>query len=160
NSKDALNKGLLWFHDITDLEITPMKINSERNVLWQEILLKQGNDMEDYFIREKMNANLFPCRNDFSNIYKHYETYQSKDLINFYNTWYRPEKMAIVLVGNISNMNVLEEQIIKRFSNIKNDSPSKFLADCRLSYLKGGNRFILLQKKSNNDKRTKESTEF
>lgn len=160
NSEDALNRGLLWFHDISDLDLTKEKINSERNVLWQEVLIRQGNDMEDFYLRKKMNAYLFPCQNDFSNYYDHNSSYRAQDLKNFYSTWYQPDQMAIVIVGNISDVDLLEEKIKTRFSDIENDRVFKPMRDCQLSYLKRNNRYILMNKGSYDEKTTKESIEF
>lgn len=44
---------------------------------------------------------------------------KAERLTSFYNTWYRPDLMAVVIVGDI-NVDDMEKEIIKRFSSLKN----------------------------------------
>jgi len=46
-------------------------------------------------------------------------------LRNFYATWYRPESMILVVVGDL-NPSVTEELILERFNDLKAHAPSQF----------------------------------
>lgn len=146
---DALETGLLWFHDITDLKLDKKDVDSERGPLRREIIYRQGAILDEFFLRNQLESSLYPCHNDFSNFFEHNKNFSYQALLDFYNTWYRPDRMAVVIVGNISDLEAIENKVIERFSKIKRDSPSKEWKDCRLKYLNQPHQFIHLQKKQN-----------
>ena len=43
----------------------------------------------------------------------------------FYKDWYRPELMALVVVGDFNNMDIVEQQIKNSFGNISNETPTR-----------------------------------
>jgi zinc protease len=52
-------------------------------------------------------------------------TFKASSLINFYKTWYRPNLMAVVVVGDMDPAEI-EKKIIRHFGSYKN--PSKLVA--------------------------------
>src|SRR5208283_2621832 len=52
----------------------------------------------------------------------------SAQFVDFYNTWYRPELMAVIVVGDIDGA-ALEKEVAERFSGIEARSPEPAPAD-------------------------------
>lgn len=51
------------------------------------------------------------------------ETFQREDITSFYESWYRPDLMAVIVVGDL-DVKLVEEKIKTHFSTLKNpDSP-------------------------------------
>ncbi|MDL5514010.1 insulinase family protein [Arenibacter sp. M-2] len=145
---DALDQGLLWFRDIADLDLDIGAIDRERGPLRQEAGFRAGNDINGFMLRKKMESGIFPCQKDFSGFYEHLENFKTTSLIQFYRDWYIPERMGLVIVGNINDIDSVAQKIIGRFSDIpaKKSRPSMEV-DCKYDYLRGPNRFVSLERK-------------
>lgn len=59
----------------------------------------------------------------------------------FYKNWYRPDRMGLIIIGNIQNINNLEQNIITLFSNISKPKSENEWFDFRSSYLSSSPRF-------------------
>lgn len=147
NRMDALDTGLLWFHDILDLELTAEKINSERGPLRQEVVFRNGSRLHELFNTKLMESKLFPCQQDFFNFFEHNQQFFAESLRAFYKDWYLPDRMAVVIVGDIADMTEMENKVKKRFSNISNQHSSKW-SDCRKDYLNYPDQFTLVERKA------------
>lgn len=143
----ALDAGLLWFLNIFDLELTDRKIDYERGPLRQEVIYRTGDNLETAFKEREINS-ICPCNSDYSNFFEHNKDFPSDSLIDFYRTWYHPDRAAVVLVGDINNMDRIENRIKKQFSVLNGNQTSQKWTDCGLKYLKGKNHFITLNQSS------------
>lgn len=126
NNKDAIHTALLWFNDIAQgLKLTDEDIENERGVLVQEVNLRV-QDLPEFLLKDKVRSKIIPCSNP-SNIHtnKHVQ-FSAKEIRDFYKAWYRPDLMAIGIIGNIENPMQLKKQIEKEFGTIpvsKNKTP-------------------------------------
>src|SRR5690606_5258448 len=77
NNKYALDTGLLWFHDISNLVLTAIKIDTERGPLRQEVTYKLGSMMQSWFTKTRMESQLFPFELDYSNFFDHNQNFSS-----------------------------------------------------------------------------------
>src|SRR5690606_12280945 len=152
NNLNAFDSGLLWFRDVADLKLTNEAIDNERGVMRQEAVYKVGSRLDEFFLETKLLSKLFPCKKDLSQFFEHNMNFSSQSLIDFYNTWYRPERMGVVIAGEIKNIDKLEKRIKKQFSNIpvKKASITESL-DCRLKWMDSSNRFVSLTRKQKNN---------
>ncbi|MCK6603931.1 MAG: insulinase family protein [Ignavibacteriaceae bacterium] len=103
DSLEILKKGFLilsdWAHNVT---FDPAEIDKERGVVIEEWRLGRGaeariNDKQIPVIFHKSRyAERLPIGTKES-----LETFKHERLTDFYKTWYRPELMAVVVVGDI-----------------------------------------------------------
>src|SRR5690606_35888974 len=105
---DAMRTGLLWFRDISNLQLTNEKIETERGPLRQEAIYKLGSKIQRWYTKSNMESQLFPFKLDYSDFFDHNQNFSSDSLKAFYKKWYRPDQMALVIVGNINNIDVIE----------------------------------------------------
>lgn len=102
------------------------EIEKERGVVLEESRLGKGADerMRKVYFPRLFNgskyANRLPIGKD--DVLK---TFKPQDLINFYKTWYRPNNMAVAVVGDIDPAEV-KKMIEKHFGTYKN--PAKATA--------------------------------
>ncbi|MEZ4908830.1 MAG: insulinase family protein [Saprospiraceae bacterium] len=121
-----LDTGLLVMYDWAGhATLDPEEIDKERGVViseWRTRLSPQQRMMEEYFpvlYMDSKYAKRLPIGNpeliknvDYSTIKR------------FYNDWYRPDLMALVVVGDI-NIDSMEQKVIKLFSTIEKPSTTK-----------------------------------
>ncbi|MFD2790530.1 hypothetical protein KCTC52924_02949 [Arenibacter antarcticus] len=161
NNNDALDMGLQWFRDISDLKLTTTAINGEKGVLRQEIMYGVGHRLDEFFLEKKLQSKLFPCNQDYSNLLEHNISFSPQSLIEFYKKWYRPDRMGLIITGNIKDMDAVENHVKERFSNIPIvKPPPQINTDCRLNYLQGPSRFVALGRKQNGNDMDKKSVEI
>ncbi len=120
DSMDVFKKGFQiledWAHNIS---FDPTEINKERGVVIEEWRLGQGAE-------ERMRAKYFPVILKGSQYAvrlpigtkKNLETFTHQTLVDFYKTWYRPDLMAVVVVGDV-NVSEVEELIRQHFAHLK-----------------------------------------
>jgi len=123
---DNLNKGFQiledWAHQISNLT---EDVNGERNIILEES--RTGKGAEDRMFRKmypkllagSKYADRLPIGMD--SIIKNF----NPDAIRrFYQDWYRPDLMAVIVVGDIDPTKA-EELIKKHFANIKNPTTER-----------------------------------
>lgn len=118
--KELIDKGLLILSDwASGMTLEQEEIDKERGVILEEIRQRKDSTQrmrEKYFSRIYPGtpyANRFPGgRNEII------QTFNRKSLVDFYETWYRPDLMAIVVVGDI-DVNEIEAKIKAQFSSLK-----------------------------------------
>lgn len=117
----ALQLGLLWLYDIAggDLSMQEKDIQAVRGELKQETLLRQGTETKSYFAVSRLESKLFPCHKDDTGYFKFLRNFPSDSLRAFYRKNYRPESMAIALVGNFDDLAQVEEKLTQKFATIK-----------------------------------------
>lgn len=145
----AIETGLLWFRDIAGgaLHFKEEEIDTERGVLIQELIKRSGDNVQKSITRSLIRSELFPCRLGYSNYIKHHETFPSGRLKQFYKDWYRPDLMAIVIVGNIENVAALEKQIISQFSDINPIDNPRESTDCDALFFSLAPQFTIMEDK-------------
>ena len=118
--KDALTAGFQFFQDIAkNLKINKKDVDNERGPLRQEMVFRQGGNMDSYFFKTKLESLLFPCLNNYSDFFEHNNNFSWKSLHDYYKKWYRPDLMAVVVIGKIEKINDIENQIQNYFSSLK-----------------------------------------
>lgn len=144
---EGLNSGLLFFRDIaTDLRLTNEDIATERGPLRQELIYRQGGNLNEYFAQTKLDSKLFPCSNDHTNFFEHNKYFSKESLVEFYKHWYRPDLMALIIVGNVENMDEIEEKIKSNFSDIKRPTNLIETTDCESDYFSRPKQFVLIER--------------
>ena len=116
----ALEKGFQiledWAHNVT---FDPAEIEKERGVVIEEWRLGQGAEerMRDKYFPVLFRGSQYAVRLPIGTK-TNLETFKHTDLTRFYQTYYRPELMAVVAVGDFDKNRV--EQLIKtHFGGIK-----------------------------------------
>src|SRR5690606_29714591 len=130
-------------HDISNLELTTVKIDRERGAIRQEATSKMGSNLEEWFTKSRMESHLFPFKLDNSNFFEHIQNFSSDSLKMFYKQWYQPDRMGLVIVGDISDIDIVESAIRSRFSDLKGHS--KPWTDTRKQYLERPNQFVAIE---------------
>ncbi|MFV0421045.1 M16 family metallopeptidase [Oleidesulfovibrio sp.] len=114
-----LNKGLLFMRDVADgLSILPEEVEKERGVILSE---KAARDSEQYRAGQRRRQQLFAGTrfvNDVIGTEEVIRTASAETLRGFYDAWYRPELMVLVVVGNIDPVTV-EKDIKTLFGDFK-----------------------------------------
>ncbi len=120
DSAEIVRKGLQiledWAHNIL---LQDDEIDKERGVVLEEWRLGQGPDQrmrEEYvpvLFQNSRYAERLPIGKK-----EVLENFSYETIREFYNTWYRPDLMAVVAVGDI-DVDEMEKMIKKQFSKIK-----------------------------------------
>ena len=96
------------------------EINKERGVVLEESRLSKNatERMMKVFFPKLFNGSFYAQRLPIGKD-SILETFKPESLKRFYKTWYRPDLMAVVVVGDIDPA-LAEKEIIKHFSQFKN----------------------------------------
>ncbi len=120
DKQEIFNKGLLvledWAHNVS---FEPEEIDKERGVILEERRLGLGAS-------ERMREQWFPIILKNSRYAKRLpigkkeviEKCPYKEITEFYNTWYRPDLMAVIVVGDI-DVDKVEKQVKEHFNKLK-----------------------------------------
>ncbi len=95
-------------------------INKERRVVLEESRLGKGANerMSKKYYPALFNGSMYASRIPIG-VDSIIQNFDAKSLISFYKTWYRPDLMAVIVVGDIDPA-FAEKEIIKHFSQLKN----------------------------------------
>ncbi|MES1167027.1 MAG: pitrilysin family protein, partial [Pseudomonadota bacterium] len=131
DTKDAtVAEGLQVFADYGGgLLLLDKMVDKERGIILSE---KRTRDSVEYRTFEAqfnfvLGSTLFPHRMPIGQ-QEIIEKADRTPFLDFYNTWYRPERMAVVVVGDIDPANV-EKLISTAFSGITDRAPARPLPD-------------------------------
>ena len=121
DNPDKLEKGFQIIEDWAfNANLTPEEIDKERGVVLEEYRLGLGADkrMQDKYIPKMMYnsqyANRLPIgKKDIL------ENFKYDKITSFYKDWYRPDLMAVVIVGDI-DVAEMEKKVIAHFGSYKN----------------------------------------
>ncbi|MEZ5025149.1 MAG: insulinase family protein [Chitinophagales bacterium] len=126
DKKEILDKGLLVLEDWAGgLTFDTTEINKERGVVFSEWRsgLGASQRMRDKYLPKlfynSRYAERLPIGDTAIILHAPYER-----LISFYKTWYRPDLMSVIVVGDI-NVDSMEMEIKQRFSKLKNPTNEK-----------------------------------
>ncbi len=121
-----LDKGFLVLEDwSSNLVFDPEEINKERGVVLEEFRLGLGAQkrmMENYLpvvFKESRYAERLPIgKKDIL------ENFEPETLVNFYRSWYRPDLMSVIVVGDIDAQHA-ERKIEEHFKKLVNPPDPK-----------------------------------
>ncbi|QLE01992.1 insulinase family protein [Galbibacter sp. BG1] len=149
NNGAVLDIALLWFSDIaTGLRFTDEYTDQVKGELVEEFLIKSGEQLSESFATSSLEAELFPGRNSNINFFEHHKNYGPKELQKFYNDWYRPDLMAISVVGNIKDIDAMERRLKDRFSKIQLPLDPKTVPNSDADYYMRPPQFAIVERKT------------
>ncbi len=126
DNPEKLEKGFQIIEDWAfNANLTPEEIDKERGVVLEEYRLGLGADkrMEDRYIPKMMYNSQYANRLPIGKK-EILENFTYDKLINYYKDWYRPNLMAVVVVGDI-DVAEMEKKIIAHFESYKNPANEK-----------------------------------
>ncbi len=118
--KDLLDKGLLIMRDwASAITLDPEEVKKEQGVVLEELRLGKGAAQRisektlPYLLYGSQYAKRLPIGKK-----ELLENVNHKALVDFYEDWYRPDLMALVVVGDV-NVDEIEAKIKQSFSDIR-----------------------------------------
>lgn len=152
-NEEALDLGLLWFRDIsTGLKLKEAEIDQVRKELRQEFLDAVGDDLNGHSAVSRMYSELVPCVQDEADFLEHHEQFDPVVLRRFYRNWYRPDLLALSVVGNIKDLDEVERKIRDTFSGILPTPYPVEKKNCDSLYLNGPPRFVKIEREKDPSK--------
>ncbi len=118
--KELVDKGLLVLNEwASEITLDPEEIQKERGVVLEEFRLGTGAEqrMRDRYFPKIFKGSAYAERLPIGHK-DVLEKFEPKLLTDFYEDWYRPDLMAIVVVGSL-DVDEMEKKIKANFSNIK-----------------------------------------
>jgi zinc protease len=121
NKDDVVDKAFLvledWAHNVT---FDPKEIEGERGVITEEWRLGQGADqrLRDKFFPVLFYNSQYAQRLPIGKI-DIIKNFKPAQITRFYHDWYRPDLMAVVVVGDI-DLDKYEQLIKNHFAGIQN----------------------------------------
>jgi zinc protease len=118
-----------WAHNST---LTEKDIDEERGVVLEELRLRQGAQerLQKVTLPKVMFGSRYPERLPIGTK-DNIESFSYEALRQFYTTWYRPDLMALIAVGDL-DVQIIEDKIISHFSGLKATKPLKPRPDYEL----------------------------
>lgn len=143
-NSEALGKGLLFFQDIVSGKIKFEKkdIQGERGAIFEEYLMGEG---PKWYKEWKTLSLLSHCSKNIRRpeAYHHYiNTFKVAPLKRFYQDWYRPDLMAISMIGEVKEVEAVEKEIIETFSKIPLPQKQRKGNQCEQEYLSRPHQFV------------------
>ncbi|RAV27715.1 M16 family metallopeptidase [Sinomicrobium soli] len=146
-NQELLDSLLLWFRDISDLDISPSDVRKEANILKQEFKRVTRKPSSSYFFAEyKRRSIVFPCLNEVLNDFSDFfDNISSEGVTKFYQKWYRPDLMGLAVIGNIKKTEIIERKVRNTFSDIPLPSSPLPINICTESYLNSSSNFGIVE---------------
>jgi zinc protease len=123
-----LDKGILVLSDwASSLTLDPEEVQKERGVVLEELRIGKGADqrMRDRYFPKMFKGSIYADRLPIGKA-EVLQNFDIKVLRDFYEDWYRPDLMAVVIVGSL-DPDEMESKIKASFSDIKAKRPAKKL---------------------------------
>lgn len=118
-STKKLDIAFQLFQDIIwGLDLRDEYIDSERSVIINEIS-NRGRFSGSSLMNSLESSMIGRKPEQPTDIIEYINSFPPGPLIRYYEDWYRPDLMAIVAIGDIENVDDIENRIIKRFSKGK-----------------------------------------
>lgn len=118
--KELIDKGLLVLHDWAGGATLDLgEINKERGIVLEELRLGQGagQRMRDRYFPKLFEGSRYAQRLPIGTK-EVLQNFDRQALVDFYETWYRPDLMAIVAVGDLDPAE-MEAKIKTQFSGLR-----------------------------------------
>jgi zinc protease len=123
--KENLDKGLLvledWAHGV---QFNDADVESERNIVLEELRLGRGaaDRMNKILLPKLFNGSRYAERLPIGKA-EVLRTFKPETIRRFYRDWYRPDLMAVLVVGDVDPMEA-EKLVVSHFSKLTNpDNP-------------------------------------
>ncbi|HUH26918.1 M16 family metallopeptidase [Gelidibacter sp.] len=144
---DAFKTGFLFFRDIAagNIQFNKEDIDSEKEIFFQEYLY--SNTPSSYPTQKSVTL-LSDCLKGLKSSENHQNYIRNFDinlLQRFYKDWYKPNRMALIIVGDIENQEEMIQMIKTTFGDIENTPTPQLPIDCAENYLTRKNQFVLLK---------------
>ncbi len=101
--KGTIDSAMLVLHDWSHfIALEPEEIDSERGVIQEELRTRDGAQWRSTInlIKALGKGTLYADRNIIGHL-EGLKSFEHKELVDFYNKWYRPDYQAVVVVGDI-----------------------------------------------------------
>jgi zinc protease len=121
DDKTKLKKGFEILEDWAfNTTLTKEEIAKEKGIILEELRMGQGADqrMREKYLPKIMNNALYAERLPIGKK-EILETFKDEEIIKFYKDWYRPNLMAVIVVGDIE-VNEMEKMIEEHFGSYQN----------------------------------------
>ena len=121
---ELIDKGLLVLSDwAAGATLDQEEINKERGVVLEELRLGRGaaQRMQDKYFPRLLSGSQYAVRLPIGKK-EILDNFDRKSLVDFFETWYRPDLEAVVVVGDV-DVNVMEGKIKAQFSDLKAKRP-------------------------------------
>ena len=126
STDDNMEEGLQVFRDYADgMLLLEEEIDRERGIVLSEKRTRDSVEWRsflaelDFFYGDTRIANRLPIGTE-----EVLTNSTRADFVDYYETWYRPEKMTIVAVGDF-DIDKVEKEIIKAFSDLTAQGPAR-----------------------------------
>lgn len=133
--REACMQVLPVFKNKLDLDLSNEKIQKERRTILNE---SNGGLKDKYTILYELEAELTGlAASPPKDLSYHLSGIKSDSLLGFYEKWYRPDLMALVIVGDLdlNTIDLLEEEIRRIFNNNKIPEKLPKQKNVHLNYL-------------------------
>ena len=102
-------------------------IDDERGVVIEELRLRNGPDerFHDFLMEKLLADSRFASRNPGGKV-EIIETFKRPELVRYYREWYTPDRMAVMVVGDI-DAKAVKDSIEKYFSPLRNNPAQRTL---------------------------------
>ena len=122
DNQEFIAKGFDILRDWSgDLTIDPAEVEKERGVVLEEWRLSRGagRRLFDKQIGVLYEGTRYPDRITIG-LPEILKTAPQKTLARYYKDWYRPDLMAVIVVGDFADPAAIEKQITDKFADLKN----------------------------------------
>ncbi|HUR57021.1 MAG TPA: insulinase family protein [Opitutaceae bacterium] len=127
DTKEAtLGEGIKVFKDYAGgLLLKADEIDKERGIILSEKRTRDSVGYRTYIATNNflLNGTMFQKR-DVIGTTEVLQTVPREEFVDFYNTWYRPEAMALVIVGDI-DVAAVEKQVVAAFTPLNARGPER-----------------------------------
>ena len=143
----AVETGLLFFKDIANgLSLTDADINNVKGELQQEFLMKMADRLNEAAAEKKLRAGFFPCIQDEPDFLENLGKQENEVFRRFYRDWYRPDLLTLSIVGNIKDIDALEQQLTSTFSDLVSPENPRKKLNCDSLFYEREPQFITVER--------------
>ncbi|WBL26700.1 M16 family metallopeptidase [Zunongwangia sp. HGR-M22] len=140
----SMETGLIWFRDIAEgLKLSSKDIRIEKELVKQENALKSSAKSVN---KSLLFQNVFPCMANKYEYDKKVDAVQLSDIKRFYKDYYQPQNLAIRIVGNVVEPEILINKIKLMFGELKNSNSKVKLEACSVIDPSGVSQFEVLER--------------
>lgn len=109
------------------VKLDQQDIDDERGVIIEELRMRQGPEFRFhvYFIEKLMEDSRFAVRNPDGKV-EIIETFTRDQLVRYYKEWYTPDRMAVMVIGDVK-ADAVKNSIEKYFSTLKNNPDQRII---------------------------------
>jgi zinc protease len=151
NKPDNVEKAFVVLSDwASGLTFDHAEIDKERGVVLEESRLRKGASgrMSKIILPKILAGSLYADRLPIGTD-ENLKTFKYDSLKRFYQDWYRPNLMAVIVVGDIEPTQA-EELIYKNFAHLKNPVNERGLFDPLIPQLKANDSLVVTDSEATN----------